>query len=80
MFTSVKQLFRDDRYISKSRLETVPNPENDLASRSHESIEKDRAAVYNNWFHDYSPETLRPVTGKAVFTMLNMWSDLAGAD
>ena len=34
--------------------------------------------VYNNWFHDYSLETISPVLEKAGFTAMQIWNDLTG--
>jgi SAM-dependent methyltransferase len=34
--------------------------------------------VYNNWFHDYSLETISPVLEKAGFTIRQIWNDLTG--
>jgi SAM-dependent methyltransferase len=39
--------------------------------------DEDGPTTYRMWFHDYTPETLRPVLEKAGFSVEHMWGSLA---
>lgn len=53
-------------------------PEDDVWLDQYIIIDSDNVKVYNNWFHDYDPETIRQVLRKAGFEAVEVWNDLTG--
>ena len=53
-------------------------PEDNIWLDQYIVLDSDGVKVYNNWFHDYSLETISPVLEKAGFTVRQIWNDLTG--
>lgn len=58
---------------------TFDYPEDDTSLEQYIVIEEDgKLSTYRNWFHDYSPETITAVLGKAGFQVIGVFSNLMG--
>ncbi len=54
-------------------------PEQSVGLRQNIVIDDDgKVAVYRNWFHDYTLQTITPVLEKAGFRITQTWNDLTG--
>jgi len=53
-------------------------PEDDIWLDQYIVIDDDTVSVYNNWFHDYTLDSIRPALEKAGFQIEHTWNDLAG--
>lgn len=53
-------------------------PEDSVWLDQYIVLDSDGVKVYNNWFHDYSLETISPVLEKAGFAVRQIWNDLTG--
>jgi len=53
-------------------------PDNDVWLDQYIVIDENGIAVYRNWFHDYSLETILDVLNKTGFSIVQVWNDLTG--
>jgi len=68
--------WRPDKHLVLER--GFDYPEDSVWLDQYIVLDSDGVKVYNNWFHDYSLETISPVLGKAGFTAMQIWNDLTG--
>lgn len=54
-------------------------PEQDTWLDQYIIIYSDNVSIYNNWFHDYTLESIRNVLQDAGFEVIHAWNDLTGA-
>lgn len=53
-------------------------PDDDVWLDQYIVIDENGVAVYRDWFHDYSKDTIVPVLAKAGFTAVQIWNDFTG--
>ena len=68
--------WRPDKHLVLER--GFDYPEDSVWLDQYIVLDSDGVKVYNNWFHDYSLETISPVLEKAGFTAMQIWNDLTG--
>jgi len=68
--------WRPDKHLVLER--GFDYPEDSVWLDQYIVLDSEGVKVYNNWFHDYSLETISPVLEKAGFTAMQIWNDLTG--
>jgi len=53
-------------------------PDHDVWLDQYIVVDDERVAVYRNWFHDYTLESIGQVLEKAGFEIMHVWNDLNG--